>query len=120
MWARWGAGAEARSTRLARSVQGAALLAAVLASACVEPRLVHPADQMVITNRRGDEIVIKQKACGSSETTFEPVAHIVGGASIPLPLAAGCVDLVASTGDDTVVGRQDDVRMIPGAVWTVE
>jgi hypothetical protein len=64
---------------------------------------------------------LRTKRCGEDDAAFKTIANsaIDRGASYTLPLIPGCVELIAVGADGQVMGRQADLRMMPGSTWTI-
>lgn len=93
----------------------------LIAAACQEPRvvIVQPPVEMAIHNLRASTITVLQRPCGASDKSFRPTNRISAGSTIAVTPIERCVDLVAAEGNDEIVGRQDDVHMMPGSTWQI-
>jgi hypothetical protein len=95
--------------------------AAALGASCREPTLVlRPPPELRIENRKEVEIAIRQKACGTPDEAFHDMSRVAPGGVLAVPLAPACVDLVAIGPGGEVVGQQNQLRMMPGAVWRIQ
>ena len=106
-----------------RSSLGAAIFTCVALSAgCATQRIVRPPSSMRIFNQSRQPIVaVQTKRCGEADSMFKPIANseIGRGGSYTLPLLDGCVELIAVGPDGQIMGRQADLRMMPGSTWTI-
>ncbi len=80
---------------------------------------MRPANEMRIDNQHGASLSIRRKTCGAPDTAYEEVFVIAGGSSRTMPLSDPCIDLGAVGPDGAVVGRQDQIRVAPGATWII-
>lgn len=77
---------------------------------------------LTVHNRLARAIfVIERKDCEQDDSAFAPIedTRMRPGETRRVALPEGCVDLLARDTRGRVVGRQDDLRILPGASWVL-
>lgn len=100
---------------------GAVLVSSIWMASC---RSAPQANATVLTvaNRLNRTILaIERKDCEQGEAAFAPIedTRMRPGESLRLALPSTCLDLLARDTRGNVVGRQDDLRLLPGASWVL-
>ena len=91
-------------------------------AACATTQPVRPPNSMrIVTNGRRAVAALKTKACGDADAAFAsvPDSAIAPDTYYTLPLIEGCVELIALGADGQILGRQSNLRMLPGSSWTI-
>jgi hypothetical protein len=64
---------------------------------------------------------VRWKPCGAGEDAYAPLAEsaVSRGTSLRVDEYAGCRDLVAMDAEGNVLGRQDNLSLVPGTTWVI-
>ena len=93
-----------------------------LAAACHMETVPTRPPAMQVVNQGGVPIeALYMRTCGADDNSYQPMSgtSIAPGAAVDIPVIDGCFDLEVRTSEGHVVGRQENLTMMAGGLWTI-